>query len=142
MKFRQRNSSKTPEINLIPFIDVLLVIIIFLLLTSTYSRISALQIRLPQANAQAQDTIPNAVNVIITSDGVFAVNEHIVQDPNVTTIAQHLSQAARQNPDAVIVISADSFATHQSVIMVMDAARQAGLPKLTFTTRTPEATAQ
>jgi len=138
VKFRYRPSQKTPEINLIPFIDVLLVIIIFLLLTTTYTRISALQIRLPEANAQTQDAMPRTINVIITSEGVFAVNDVIVQDPNVATLVHHLSAAGQKNPDAVVVISADGFAPHQSVIMVMDAARQAGLPKLTFTTRTPE----
>lgn len=140
MKFRQRASKKTPEINLIPFIDVLLVIIIFLLLTTTYTRISALQIRLPDANAQTQDAMPHAVNVIITSDNIYAINDTIVPNPDVTSLANLLAQAAKQNSDAVVVISADSYATHQSVVMVMDAARLAGLPRLTFTTRTPETT--
>lgn len=140
MKFRNRHSAQKPEINLIPFIDVLLVIIIFLLLTTTYTRISALQIRLPDANAQVQDAMPQTVNVIITSDGVFAVNDVIVRDPNVLTIAQELANAAKNNPETAIIINADGYATHQSVVMVMDAARQANLPKLTFTTRTPENT--
>ncbi|MGL4666306.1 MAG: ExbD/TolR family protein [Saezia sp.] len=138
MKFRHRQSERTPEINLIPFIDVLLVIIIFLLLTTTYTRISALQIRLPDANAQTQDAMPHTVNVIITSDGIFAVNDVIVQDPNITTLSHQLLQAAQKKQDAIVVISADGYATHQSVVMVMDAARHAGLPRLTFTTKTPD----
>lgn len=137
MKFRNRLKDE-PEINLIPFIDVLLVIIIFLMLTTTYNQISALQIRLPSANPQAQESSNNKVNVVITADGSYAINGVVINNATVSTIASGLQQAANQQPDSIIIISADGNAAHQNVVMVMDAARQAGLPRLTIATRTPE----
>lgn len=137
MKFRNRLKDE-PEINLIPFIDVLLVIIIFLMLTTTYNQISALQIRLPSASAQVQESSNNKINVVVTADGSYAINGTVINNPTVSTIAHGLQQAANQQPDSIIIISADSNAAHQNVVIVMDAARQAGLPRLTIATRTPE----
>lgn len=137
MNFRHR-PPETPEINLIPFIDVLLVIIIFLMLTTTYNRMAALQVRLPDANAQQQDIVANKIDVIITANGTIAINGAIITSPDVSYISQLLTQTAGGNEAAVIVINADGNASHQSVINVMDAARQAGLARLTFATNTPE----
>lgn len=139
MKFRKDSTQSQPEINLIPFIDVLLVIIIFLLLTTSYARISTLQINLPDANAQAQDATPQTINVIITADGVFAVNDVIVRDISIANLASQLAQAAQNHPETVVIISADGNAAHQSVILAMDAAKQAGLTRLTFSTKTTSA---
>lgn len=134
MKFRHRNHAD-PEINLIPFIDVLLVIIIFLMLTTSYSQVSALHIRLPNANSQQQNAFPETIEVIVTSDGSFAIDGALVRGPSVSHLSQLLAQAASQRHEAVIVINADGNAAHQSVVTVMDAARLAGLTRLTFATR-------
>lgn len=136
MKFRHRFSDE-PEINLIPFIDVLLVIIIFLMLTTTYNRIAALQVRLPDANAEEQDITVSKIDVVVTSTGSFAINGNIVRDASVQNLANQLRAASGGNAQAMVIINADGNASHQSVVNVMDAARQAGLSRLTFATSAP-----
>lgn len=135
MNFRKRHQAEEPEINLIPFIDVLLVILIFLMLTTTYSRMTELKINLPTANAKAAQARPFELVVVVTADGRYMVNQHLVEGRSVETLAASLSQGAGSARDVVVVVSADAAATHQSVINVMDAARRAGLQKLTFATQ-------
>ena len=133
MNFRLRRAEE-PEINLIPFIDVLLVVLIFLMLTTTYSRFSELQITLPVANAEKPKDRPREVSVAVTADGLYAVDRKPVDGRSVDGLAAALLLAAGGAPDAMVVISADATAPHQSVINVMDAARRANLPRLTFAT--------
>lgn len=137
MKFRHRPLDEL-EINLIPFIDILLVIIIFLMLTTTYNRIAALQIRLPDANAEQQNMTVQKVDVVVTADGTFAINGTVVSDPSVSHLAQLLRAAAGEHELSMVVINADGNSSHQSVVNVMDAARQAGLSRLTFATRSEQ----
>ena len=136
MNFRSHGGSRDePDINLIPFIDILLVVLIFLMLTTTYSKFTQLQVNLPVADAQAQRTEPKEVIVSISSDGRYAINRDLLEDPSVDTLVRALTQAAQDTRDIVIIISADAAATHQSVINVMDAARRAGLVQVTFATQ-------
>jgi len=134
MNFRP-GSREEPEINLIPFIDILLVVLIFLMLTTTYSKFTELQVNLPMADAQAPRDKPKEVVVSISSDGRYALNQQVLEGASVDTLTQALAQASQDNRDVVIVISADAAATHQSVINVMDAARRAGLVQITFATQ-------
>lgn len=134
MKFKQQTRDD-PEINLIPFIDVLLVIIIFLMLTTTYNRISVLQIQLPSANSQQQETAPKRVDVEVSAGGIFTVNGVEVSKPTVDRLSDLLKQATGNDPASVVVINADGNAPHQTVVNVMDAANQAGLTRITVTTR-------
>ena len=131
MNFRPRRSDE-PEINLIPFIDVLLVILIFVMLTSTYSRFTELKINLPNANANAAKQRPKELVVVVTADGRYMVNRQLVQGRSVELLAAGLQQASVGQKDTIVVVTADASATHQSVINVMDAARRAGLTQLTF----------
>ena len=131
MKFRA-SSSPEPEINLIPFIDVLLVVIIFLMLSTTYSKFTEMQLNLPVANAAAQQDHPNEVVVAISNDGRFSVNRAPVLTRDVMGLSQALSSATRNIDNPMIIISADAQASHQSVMMVMEAARRNGLNQLTF----------
>ncbi len=121
-----------PEINLIPMIDVLLVIIIFLMLTTTYSRFAELQINLPSAEAQKVPDRPNEINVVMTAGGQFQVNRRTVTFRDVPSFRDELRRAGEGMKDPVIVINADSNVTHQSVVRVMDAARQAGYGQIAF----------
>ena len=121
-----------PEINLIPLIDVLLVIIIFLMLTTTYSKFAELQIQLPTAEAEKQLERPNEITVVVSAAGQYLVNRRPVAFRDVPALAQELRQAGGALKDPVIVINADNSATHQSVIRVMDAARQAGYGQVAF----------
>jgi biopolymer transport protein ExbD len=131
MKFSRRRMEE-PEINLIPFIDVLLVVLIFLMLSTTYSRFTELQINLPAADAEKLRERPGEVLVAVAADGRYAVNRKTVDGRSVELLAAELSAAARGRPDTVVIISADAMAAHQAVINVLDAARRAGLARLTF----------
>jgi biopolymer transport protein ExbD len=131
MKFRQRRS-EDPEINLIPFIDVLLVILIFLMLSTTYSKFTELQITLPVADAEKLKDRPREIIVAVAADGRYVVNGQAVEGRAVELLSAALTQAAGGQTETVVIVSADAAAAHQSVVNVMDAARRAGLSKLTF----------
>jgi len=131
MKFSHPRRDE-PEINLIPFIDVLLVVLIFLMLTTTYSRFTELQINLPAANAERLRERPQEVIIAVASDGRYAINRRPVDGRSVENLAAELRAAAGGRDDVVVIISADATAAHQSVVNVLDAARRAGLVRLTF----------
>ena len=135
MNFLRRRPPEDPEINLIPFIDVLLVILIFLMLTTTYSKVSELKINLPTANAQASKSRPAEVVVLVAADGRYMVNQRMLAGRGIETLAASLAQVAGNAKDTVVIINADAQASHQSVINVMDAARRVGLTQLTFATQ-------
>ena len=135
MNFRPRHRDE-PEINLIPFIDVLLVVLIFLMLSTTYSKFTELQLTLPVADAEQQRDRPKEIIVSVASDGRYAVNKQALDDRSVSSIAAALSGAAAAGKDSVVIISADATAPHQSVVTVMEAARRAGLAQITFATQT------
>ena len=134
MNFR-RSSRDEPEINLIPFIDVLLVVLIFLMLSTTYSKFTELQIKLPVADAEQQRDYPKEVIVAVSSDGRYVVNKTAVESRTIEALSAALTVAAKAGKDSVIIISADASATHQAVITVMEAARRSGLFQITFATQ-------
>jgi biopolymer transport protein ExbD len=125
-----------PEINLIPFIDILLVILIFLMLSTTYSKFTELQVTLPTADAEKLRERPREVIVAVGADGRYVVNRKPVDGRSVEILAAELLAATGGSSDMVVIVSADATAAHQSVVNVMDAARRAGLPRLTFATQT------
>lgn len=135
MNFRRGSFREEPEINLVPFIDVLIVIVIFLAVTTTYSRYSELQINLPTAEANKTEDRPDQINVAVSSGGEYMINEDAVVFTNPSVFAVELQRASGGNPDPVIVINADANASHQSVIGVMESARLAGFGRITFTTQ-------
>ncbi|MBJ2159117.1 biopolymer transporter ExbD [Variovorax sp. IB41] len=131
MQFRH-GARDEPEINLIPFIDVLLVVLIFLMLSTTYSKFTEMQLRLPTADVDAQRDYPKEVIVTVSADGRYTVNKAAVADRNVNTVAAALGAAATGGKDSVVIISADASSPHQAVVTVMEAARRAGLMQITF----------
>lgn len=137
MNFRnKKRGMEEPEINFIPLIDVLLVILIFLMITTTYSKYAELQINLPTADAEKQLERPNEVNVGVTAGNKYSVNGQSIAFSSVESLSGDLKNAAAGKKDPVVVINADAQATHQSVIYVMQAAQMAGLGQVTFTTQT------
>ncbi len=138
MNFRT-SSKDEPEINLIPFIDVLLVILIFLMLSTTYSKFTELQLKLPVADVEAQRDYPKEVLVSVSSEGGYSVNKQAVVGRSVADLAQALQNAAKAGKESVVVIHADATARHQAVITVMEAARRAGLSQITFATQSSAA---
>lgn len=139
MNFQRGRRNEEPELNLVPLIDVMLVIVIFLLLTTTFSKVSGLEINLPTAETKNAEAVPNEIVVAISAAGEVLVNRVPVGDKGVTAIAGALGRAVPAgNKEPVVVINADAKAAHQSVIDVMQAAQRAGLPHITFATQTAQ----
>jgi biopolymer transport protein ExbD len=134
MHFR-RKSNDEPEINLIPFIDVLLVVLIFLMLSTTYSKFTEMQVTLPVADTDAQHEYPKELIVAVGADGNYSVNHTVLSGRSLDMVAAALAEAAKGAKETVIIISADASAKHQSVVTVMEAARRAGLNHITFATQ-------
>ena len=135
MNFRRGKPREEPEINLVPLIDVMMVILIFLMITTTYSKYTELQINLPTADSEKQQERPNEIAVIVNAQGQYVVNRKPVAFKSVDQLAEELKAAGAAAKEPVVVISADANATHQSVVRVMEASRLAGLSQITFTTQ-------
>jgi biopolymer transport protein ExbD len=132
----QRGREKEPlEINLVPLIDVMMVIIIFLMITTTYAKYTELAINLPSADAEKQADRANEIAVLVDAQGQYVINKRAVVFRSVEQLADELRRAGAGAKEPVVVISADANATHQAVIRVMEAARVAGLSQITFTTQ-------
>lgn len=134
MNFR-KSSRDEPEINLIPFIDVLLVVLIFLMLSTTYSKFTELQVKLPLADVDQQRDYPKEVIVAVSRDGRYMINKTLVEGRSIESLGAALVLAAKAGKDSVIIISADASSSHQSVITVMEAARRNGFVQMTFATQ-------
>jgi len=139
MNLRGTRGRDDPEINFIPLIDVLLVILIFLMVTTTYQRVAELQITLPEASADPVKDRPKEVNVGIDAQGRYVVDRNVFTFSTVGALADTLKRAAGDAKDPVLIINADGQATHQSVVRVMEAARLAGLVHITFATQSSAA---
>ena len=126
-----RPASQEPEINLIAFIDVLLVVLIFLMMTTTYGRLTQLDLSLPQADSTPQQERPREILITVSSDGLFAVQQTVVP-ANIAALSQALTLAAKDLNSPLVVISADARASHQSVMLVLEAAQNSGLQQITF----------
>ncbi len=136
MNFRQRKPSTEPEINLIPFIDVLLVVMIFLMLTTSWSRLTEINLNLPLADSQKQKNRLQQIVLTVNAKGQYTLNKSAVDGTSVSELASALAPLAAK--EVTLVISADAQATHQSVINAMEAARRTGLSQITFATQTPD----
>ena len=137
MNLRGARVRDDPEINFIPLIDVLLVILIFLMVTTTYQRVAELQITLPEADAEPLKERPKEINVGIDAQGRYVINKAVFTFTTAAALADALKEAAGDAREPVVIISADASATHQSVIHVMEAARNAGFIHITFATQSP-----
>ena len=137
MNFRRGRGREEPEINFIPLIDLLLVILIFVLVTTTYSKYAELQINLPEASADKAPDHPQVLNIGVDTNGKYTVNGNAIVFGGVEAFAGVLRDAAAAGnmKDPVIAIGADAGATHQAVINVMEAARMVGYTKISFTTQ-------
>jgi biopolymer transport protein ExbD len=118
-------------------IDVLLVILIFLMITTTYSKFSGLEINLPTADATQSPDKPNEINVVVSANGDVMVNRVAVGAKDVEAISVALRRAGGSEKEPVVVINADAKAAHQSVIDVMQAAQQSGYSHISFATQNP-----
>jgi biopolymer transport protein ExbD len=137
MNFKRHDRSDEPEINLVPFIDVLLVILIFLMISTTYAKYSEMKVTLPSADANRPAENPKEVIVIVTADGHYVVNKRPLETRDITVLAAELSSVASGDVNVPVVIAGDAAASHQSVFNVMEAARKAGLIHITFASVKP-----
>lgn len=135
MGFKRKSRLEDPEINFIPLIDVLLVIIIFLIVSTTFSKFSELKINLPTADANPVEEKLLPINVTVTKDGQYAINEEILSQNSIDSIEKRLIQIAGNTKDLPVIINADAETPHQSVVNIMEASRRAGLTKITFSTK-------
>lgn len=137
MNFQRGRGREEPEINLIAMIDVLLVILIFLMVTTSYSKVAGLEINLPVAGSTLSKDAKSEINIVVGPTGDVLVDQGVVGGNGVEAIRIALVRAAGSSKDPMIVISADARATHQRVIDVMQAAQLAGYPRIAFATQTP-----
>ncbi|MDA9097237.1 biopolymer transporter ExbD [Methylophilaceae bacterium] len=135
MRTSRRSRSDDIELNFIPLIDVLLVIIIFLMVTTTFAKLSEIKINLPVAeeNTTKEKAVP--INIMITGDGRYLINEKLVESVAIEDMANTLREIAQGKKDTPVIISADANARHQSIINMMEASRKAELSKIAFTTK-------
>ena len=136
MNFRKGHKREEPEINLIAFIDVLLVILIFLMISTTYSKYAALQITLPNSESEQAAAEPRSISVAVDAQGRYAINYRVLEERDPVSLAEELRHAANGNSEMVVEIYADALTSHQSVINVLEAARLAGLPRISFSAQT------
>ncbi|NYT63613.1 biopolymer transporter ExbD [Alcaligenaceae bacterium] len=136
MNFRRRQTDDEPEINLIPLIDVLLVILIFLAATTSFSRYNQLKVALPEAQADTADT--DTLNIAISQEGLYALNGQLLTDTSSQQIALALQAASKSQKTDILVINADAQATHEAVVRVMEGARLAGISRVNFATLSPQ----
>lgn len=135
MNFQLGRRREEPEINLIAMIDVLLVILIFLMVTTSYAKFAELQINLPQASGDQSTAQAKAINVTVDASEHYGINNETIPFSGIEALTAALKKAAGAQDDPVIIINADAKAPHQAVINVMEAARMAGYGRITFTTQ-------
>ena len=135
MRFRPNRAREEPEINLVPLIDVMMVILIFLMITTTYSKYTELQINLPTADAEKQLERPNEISVLVNASGQYVIDKAPVAFTTISALADALRRAGGDRKEPIVVISADALTSHQSVVRVMEASRVAGYAQITFTTQ-------
>ena len=135
MNFQRGRYKEEPEINLVPLIDVMMVILIFLMITTTYSKYTELQINLPTADAERQLERPNEISVLVGAQGQYMVNKVQVEYRSTEQLAGELRRAGAGLREPIVIISADRVTNWQAVVRVMEAARLAGLQQITFTTQ-------
>jgi len=137
----QPRKRRSPELNLTPLIDVVFLLLIFFMVSTTFQRESEIRVELPQADAQEnrEESPPRFLDITVDREGRFYVNQQEVVNTEVATLKQAIRKAAMQESDLPVIINADAQTPHQAVIKVMDAASQLGYVRMTFATRLPDA---
>ena len=137
MNFRPRRLDP-PDLNLTPLIDVVFLLLIFFMVSTTFDRETRINVTLPQADAEQAEEQPKAVEVTVDADGTYYVNQEEVVNTRIETLKRAMGKVARGDKQLPVVINADAKTPHQSVITIMDAARQLGLLHITFAARQPD----
>ncbi len=130
----QRHREEEVEVNLTPLIDVVFLLLIFFMVSTTFVRESEINLSLPEASREAPQQDIEEVAVAVDSRGTYFVNGRALLNGKLETIRQAIREAAAELTDPVILVSADAKAAHQDVIDILDAARQLGYVRISFTT--------
>lgn len=131
----RRQQPESLELNLIPLIDIVFMLLIFFIVTTTFIRETEISVNLPVADADPLTTDTKVMEISINAEGRFYINRQEVIDTDVETLKRALQKEAGEVKDPPLIISADGKTPHQSVITAMDAARQLGFVHLTFATQ-------
>ncbi len=134
MNFRPKNDNDDVDLNLTPLIDVVFLLLIFFMVSTTFIKESELKIDLPEASATATPEEKKAIKISIDAKGRYFVNEIPLVNTQIETLEKAIKKAAGDNPDPTIIINADAETTHQSVINVLDTARRLNYLRITFAT--------
>lgn len=138
MKLR-RQKRKLDDINITPLIDVVFLLLIFFMVSTTFTKETRLAVELPDAQGEeSKEKTPEGIEVLIDSSGAYAVNGQLLVNRKIETLMAALQQVAGTNLELPVVISADGKAPHSSVIMVMDAAGRLGFTRLSFAAQEPQ----
>ncbi len=135
MNFRGKQK-EGPDVNITPLIDVVFLLLIFFMVSTTFKDNSEIEITLPKASQAPQETLPQSIELTIDAEGQYYVNQQRLVNTQLETIKRALKQVAGEQQSPVIIIKADAKTPHQAVISAMDAARQLGFSKLGFATIT------
>lgn len=138
MKFSRRGRTEA-NVELTPLIDVVFLLLIFFMVSTTFIRETQLQINLPEAAGDLQEVEPDVLEVTIDRSGDYAVNDRVLVNNELRTLIRALEEVITEDTDGRLIITADENATHKAVVRAMDAAGQAGLVRISITTRQPEA---
>lgn len=141
MKFR-RQSTNNDEVNLTPLIDVVFLLLIFFMVSTSFTKETHLKVDLPQANGEPSSDLPEQIEILIAVDGAYAINGRSLVNNKTETLKTALDQIASGNTKIPLIITADAKTSHQFVVRAMDVAGQLGFVNLRMTTRMPEAEAE
>ena len=136
MNFK-RQSREEVSVNLAPLIDIVFLLLIFFMVSTTFTKENHLNISLPEASASASDEIPQSIDILISESGEYSVNGRSLVNTQIDTLKSAMTQELNGRDAAPVVITADARTTHESVVRAMDAAGQLGLVNLSITTRQP-----
>lgn len=134
MKFPRR-TLEDPAINLTPLIDVVFLLLIFFMVTTTFTRETRIAVNLPEANAEPAESAPDQIEVLVSQSGRYSVNDRVLADNELMTLGRALIDAAAGDRSTPVLLIADAEATHQSVVTAMDAIGQSGFSRLSIATR-------
>ena len=137
MRLSTRRNDEEPELNLIPLIDVIFVLIIFFVATTTFNQRSTMKLQLPTAQAVAKAELGEPLNIIVDAEGHYFIGENEVLKSDVGSLKEAIVAVAGQDRSMPVILRADARTPHQSVITAMDALGQLGFVKLSIAT-TPE----
>ena len=130
---------KTPEVDITPLIDVVFLLLIFFMVSTTFDREAQIMVELPEATGEEAQHEQEELDITIDASGVFFINQQEVINTEIETLKRAIQKAVGDNKDLPVIINADARTPHQAVMTAMDAASQLGLVRMTFSAHRPPA---